>query len=154
MKKLKNIILFFQNAWRYRSVLTRFDKPHNLNPTYLFLKQNLIDLKVNGHLNSALVPAIKNVDRCITLIENLERGDYYERSGGVFLTYDNMTDKEARMLYASKAKTLNKSLKDSVTLESEEKTEIISLLNKIQKNSLELQIKEVNELNLRLSKMK
>jgi len=153
MKKLKNIILFFQNAWRYRSVLTRFDKPHNLNPTYLFLKQNLIDLKVNGHFNSALVPVIKNVDRCITLIENLERGDYYERCGGVFLTYDNMTDKEARMLYASKAKTLNNSLEDSVTLESEEKAEIISLLNKIQKNSLELQIKEVNELNLRLSKI-
>ena len=92
-------------------------------------------------------------DRCITLIENLERGDYYERCGGVFLTYDNMTDKEARMLYASKAKTLNKSLKDSVTLESDEKIEIISLLNKIQKNSLELQIKEMNELNLRLSKI-
>jgi hypothetical protein len=153
MKKLRSTILFIKNAWSYRSVLIRFDKSHNLNPTYLFLKQNLIELKVKGHFNSAEVPAIKNVDRCITLIENLERGDYYERCGGVFLTYDNMTDKEARMLYASKAKTLNKSLKDSVTLESDEKIEIISLLNKIQKNSLELQIKEMNELNLRLSKI-
>ena len=153
MKKLRKTILLFQNAWRYRSVLTRFDRTHNLNPTYLFLKQNLIDLKVNGHFNSVEVSAVKNVDRCIALIENLERGDYYERCGGVFLTYDNMTEKEARMLYASKAKTLNKSLKDSVILESDEKSEIISLLNKIQKNSLELQIKEVNELNLRLSKI-
>ena len=153
MKKLKNIILFFQNAWRYRLVLTRFDKPHNLNPTYLFLKQNLIDTKVYGRYNAAPVSSIKNVDRCIALIENFEKDDYYERCGGVFLTYQNMTEKEARMLYASKTTTLNKSLEDSVSLESDEKSEIISLLNKIQKNSLELQIKEVNELNLRLSKI-
>ena len=153
MKKLRKTILFIKNALRYWSVLTRFDKTHNLNPTYLFLKQNLIELKVKGHFNSAEVSVIKNVDRCIALIENLEKGDYYERCGGVFLTYDNMTEKEARMLYASKAKTLNKSLDDSVTLESDEKFEIISLLNKIQKNSLELQIQEVNELNLRLSKL-
>ena len=153
MKKLKNIILFFQNAWRYRSVLTRFDKPHNLNPTYLFLKQNLIELKDDGYFKTAPVPTIKNVERCITLINNFERGDYYERCGGVFLTYENMTAKEARMLYASKANALNKSLEDSVTLESNEKSEILTLLNKIQKNSLELQVKEVNELNLRLSKI-
>jgi len=153
MWNLKTIILFFQNAWSYRSVLSRFEMPHNLNPTYLFLKQNLMDMKLTGALDSAPVSKVKNVERCITLINNFERGDYYVRCGDLFLTYENMTDKEARMLYANKANALNKSLEDSVTLESNEKSEILTLLNKIQKNSLELQVKEVNELKIRLSKI-
>lgn len=153
MKTLKKFQLFLVNAWKFRRILSVYDKPRTILLSYIFLKQNLIDMKLSGAFDSADVATVKNVDRCIDLIEKLQKGDYYERCGGEFLTYDNMSEKEARLLYATKSKGLLKSLALSSQLEKQEKDEIRSLFGKIYKSMLEQQVKLSSEMMFRFSKI-